>query len=459
MNAGRPTDGPAPAAPFRPSGLRPTLFFSLYGAILALPVGFAILQGYPSGNIFRALSTGLVMVGYAMLLLQFLLSGRFEHLSGRTGIDRTMRFHQVAAWAILGLIVAHPFLYAVARLSPDPRDALDLLVRMFTAPRLQSGVMAWVILILLVAVAALRDRLPFRYETWRLGHGLMSIALAGLGTHHTLSVGHYSAERWLALFWAAATVLALLAMLNIYVLKPIAQRRQPYSVVSNRNVAHRMWEVTIAPAHGPALSFAAGQFAWANFGHSPFSLTEHPFSISSAPADRPRISFIIKESGDFTNRIGRIAAGTRAYLDGPHGNFTLAGRSAKSTVFIAGGVGFAPILSMLRQMKAERDPRPVRLIYGNRIETQILYRDETFALKEGLDFAVEYILSEPPPGWQGRVGELTPELLATCLDAIGGEDGLYFVCGPPPMMTNVERTLIRRGVPRRRIVTERFKYD
>jgi NAD(P)H-flavin reductase len=55
-------------------------------------------------------------------------------------------------------------------------------------------------------------------------------------------------------------------------------------------------------------------------------------------------------------------------------------------VFIAGGVGFAPIISILRQFKAGRYPHPLRLIYGNRVETQILYREEIEALKDVLDF-------------------------------------------------------------------------
>jgi predicted ferric reductase len=167
----------------------------------------------------------------------------------------------------------------------------------------------------------------------------MALAIAVLGTHHTLSVGTYSAGRWLAAFWIAATGLALLAMLHVYVIKPLQLRRAPYRVVSNRKVADRMWDLAVVPEQGDAMRFAAGQFVWLNLGHSAFSLTEHPFSVSSAPVDRPRISFTIKESGDFTSRIGSVAIGTRAYLDGPYGNFTLAGREACSVVFIAGGVG------------------------------------------------------------------------------------------------------------------------
>lgn len=442
-----------------PIGLSPAALFAGYGALCLLPVVLAALQGHPARNVFRELSSGLVMVGYVMALLQFLLSGRFEWLSGRVGIDRTMRFHQVASWVILVLIVVHPLLYVAPRLIPDPTQALAALTRMFSSPSLRSGVIAWFLMVLLVPLAVLRDRLPLRYELWRLSHGVFAIAFAVFGTHHTLQVGTFSADRWLAAFWIAATFVAIFAMLNIYMLKPLMQLSAPYRVVANRKVADRMWEITIEPERSEAIRFVPGQFVWLNLGHSPFSLTEHPFSISSAPSERPRIRFTIKESGDFTSRIGEIAPGTHAYLDGPHGNFTLAGKQTKGIVFIAGGVGFAPIMSILRQLKAERYPHPLRLIYGNRVETQILYKDEIEALKGALDFKVHYVLSEPPAEWSGLVGELTPEVLDKCLADIHGDDWLFFLCGPPPMMKSVERTLKVRGVPRRRIVSERFKYD
>jgi predicted ferric reductase len=442
-----------------PQGLPPAVLFACYGLLCALPLVLAALQGHPTRNVFRELSSGLVMVGYVMTLLQFLSSGRFEWLSGQIGIDRTMRFHQVASWLIFGLIIAHPLLYVMPRLPSSLMESLSALSRMFSSPSLLSGVIAWLLMILLVPMAMFRDRLPFRYEIWRVSHGLIAIAIALFGTHHTLRVGTYSADRWLAAFWVAATIIAFLALLHIYLLKPLLQRRAPYRVVTNRKVADRMWEVAVEPERGDALRFAAGQFVWLNLGHSPFSLTEHPFSISSAPVDRPRISFTIKESGDFTCRISSIAPGTRAYLDGPHGNFTLAGRESQGVVFIAGGVGFAPIMSILRQLKAERYPHPVRLIYGNRAETQILYREEIESLKQALDLKVHYVLSEPPPGWTGLIGELTPDILEQCLPDPGAGDWLYLLCGPLPMMDSVEQALMDRGIPRARIVSERFKYD
>jgi predicted ferric reductase len=442
----------------RLTGLHPLALIACYVVLALAPLALSALQSRAAGNVWRELSSGLVMVGFAMLLAQFLLSGRFRQVSGQVGIDLTMRFHQLAALTVLAFIVAHPFLLAVPRLEDGPGAALATLQRMFSSGGLRSGVIAWWLLILLVPLAIWRDRLPGPYELWRLSHGLGAAVVAGLRAHHTLRVGTYSEDTWLAAFWLLLTGVALASLGHVYVLKPLLQRRSPWRVTGNRNVADAMWEVTIEPDDGRGLDFAAGQFVWLNLGHSPFSLTEHPFSISSAPAAGPRLAFTIKQSGDFTNHIGKIPAGTTAYLDGPHGTFTLQGREAKRIVLIAGGVGFAPMIGILRQLAHEQHPHPVHLIYGNRVETQILYRDEIEALASRLDLHVDLVLSEPPANWTGRVGELSPEVLRACLPS-APPDALYLVCGPVAMMDSVEASLIGMGVPPGRIVSERFKYD
>lgn len=451
-----------PAAADRPAraagGAPPALLAAGYMLVCIAPLVLAGAQGRPWRNLLHELSTGLVMVGFVMALVQFILSGRFHRVTGRAGIDRTMRFHQLVGRIVLVALFVHPLLYAAPGLLPDPSRAARILHVMFTAPRLWSGVAAWALTIPLVAMAIWRDRLPMRYEVWRLSHGLLAVAVAALGTHHALRVGLYSADPWLGGFWVLATMAALASLLYVDGIRPLMQLARPYRVVANRPAARGMWELVIEPQRGDAIDFAPGQFVWLNLGHSPFSLTEHPFSISSPPSARPRLAFTIKESGDFTNRIGEVALGTRAYLDGPHGGFTLAGRPAGGLVFIAGGVGIAPVMSLLRDLADRSDASPVRLVYGNRLAAQILYRDELAALERRLDFSVRHVLSEPPEGWSGLAGEISPDLIGRCLDEFGAGDWLYFVCGPPAMMDAVEGALAARGVARRRIVSERFRY-
>src|SRR5690606_34490237 len=142
--------------------------------------------------------------------------------------------------------------------------------------------------------------------------------------------------------------------------------------------------------------------------------------------------------------------GTMAWLDGPHGAFTLAGRGATRLVLAGGGVGFAPVIAILRALHAERWPHPVDVVYGNRVATQILYRDELEAIAGGLDLRLHLVLSDPPPGWTGATGVLARDVVEACLRARDGRvhrEALYFVCGPAPMMDAVATALSALGVP------------
>lgn len=167
----------------------------------------------------------------------------------------------------------------------------------------------------------------------------------------------------------------------------------------------------------------------------------------------------MKEAGDFTRALPRLAPGTRVYLDGPHGNFTLRGRGGKGIVLVAGGVGIAPMLSILRSLAAARDPRPVILVYGNRHAGQIVAGPELEALRGVLDLDVRHVLSEPPSGHTGPVGQLDRATLERLLPREAHGEWLYFVCGPTPMIGAVEEALTERGVPLTQIVSERFRYD
>jgi predicted ferric reductase len=427
----------------------------LYVVIALAPLGLSAALGLPRRPFRDELASALAMVGFAMLLLEFVLSGRFRIISGRIGIDLTMRFHQLIAWSLLVFLLAHPFIYQTSWIAPRSGwGGLGL-----TGASVLSGALALVLLLGLVVIAIFRDQASSDYEGWRIVHGLGAVVVAILGAHHTLDAGRYSEHPVLAAYWLGMLGIALFSFGYVHVITPLRQLRRPYRVTSIKPVALKTWEVTVEPVNVPAFEFDAGQFVWLTLDRSPFAITEHPFSMSSCPADRPRTAFTIKEAGDFTNRIGRLSVGARAYLDGPHGNFTLAGREGTGLAFVAGGVGFAPVISILRQLRAERDLRPMILLYGNRLHEQILYENELDTMQKDLRLTVHHVLSEPPPGWPGDVGQLDEPILRRRLDVPDRDRWLYFVCGPTPMIDSVEHALGKLGVPLRQIVSEKFKYD
>jgi len=435
------------------------ILFLAYLLVAALPLALARSLDWPARAWHQELAGALGAVGFALLLMEFVLSGRFRGISRRIGIDRTMRFHQGAARVLTVLLLLHPFLYLGPFGPPRPWDPTRAETIALSGPGLWSGIAAWLLLGLLVVTAVRRDQLPLRYEAWRLSHGLGSALIAGLGAHHAIALGRYGGEPRLAGFWLTLLLLALATLAWVYLVKPLLQRRRAYRVTAVRPVALRSWEVEIEPLGQSGAAFEAGQFAWVKLDCGPWSLREHPFSYASAPAELPRLRFLIKEAGDFTNSIGRLRPAARAFVDGPYGNLTLAGREASRLVFVAGGVGIAPALSLLRQLHREGDRRPLHLLYGNRVREQICFAEELEAMRRTLDLRVDHVLAEPPAGWAGATGRLDRETLRALLDLPGRAEALYLLCGPPPMIAAAGAALEALGVPRGRVIAERFRYD
>ncbi|MEM9472624.1 MAG: ferredoxin reductase family protein [Pseudomonadota bacterium] len=434
------------------------ILVAAYLAITLAPLVLSVLQGRAIRPFWDEVSSGLAMAAFAILLVEFVLSGRFKVISARIGMDVTMRVHQLLARTALVFILIHPFLYQTPLLNFDlPWDVSRQLTLGLTFGSLASGLIAWIALPALVLTSIFRDQLPYRYETWRLMHGIGAVLIALAGMHHTLHAGRYSSDPVLAGFWMVLLAAALGSLAYSYLIMPLKELSRPFQVASVRKLARRTWELTIKPKSDVGLTFEAGQFVWLNLGNSPFSLHENPFSISSAPGDD--IQFVIKEAGDFTGRIGQVAPGTTAYLDGPHGNLTLKGRSGKGIALIAGGVGVVPLLSIARQLQADRDDRAMVLLYGNRLADQIVYEDELRQLSGQNNREVKFALSEPGPGWSGLTGIIDRTMIDEVFCFDDAAQWIYLVCGPPAMLDVVEHALIARGVPASQIVSERFYYD
>ena len=115
-------------------------------------------------------------------------------------------------------------------------------------------------------------------------------------------------------------------------------------------------------------------------------------------------------------------------------------------------------MSILRQLHASRDQRPICLVYGANRQGESVFTEELKAMQEDIDLSEYLVLSEPPPDWQGLRGILDKGTLEMCLTGSGRESWLYFVWGQDEMLKSVTRTLRDRGVQRHRIVTERFTF-
>jgi predicted ferric reductase len=135
----------------------------------------------------------------------------------------------------------------------------------------------------------------------------------------------------------------------------------------------RATELVLAPV-GQPMSFRPGQFAFIEF-HSPDLSETHPFSIASSPSS-PELRFAVRTAGDWTRRVSTgtgIEEGLAVTVRGPYGRFTPGSGSAEQ-VWIAGGIGVTPFLSVLRG--APGDLPRATLLYAVRSGKEALFLDE-----------------------------------------------------------------------------------
>jgi len=439
------------------SGLPQPLLVALFLLLALSPLAAALASGLDAAGAFNELATALGFTSAALILLQFLSSGRYEALSGRVGLDRTMGFHRIAAYALLCFALLHPLGYVAATALADPDAAWSRLTHMLTSSRLRTGVLALAGLALLVGLGALREKLKWRYESWRASHGLMASAVAVLVLHHAATVGAYSGEQAVQLIWAAGATMAFAALAHVYFVRPWRMWARGWTVESVEPAGARTWQITLQSPHGHEFFFRAGQFVWLTIApHSP-PFHDHPFSIASAPAELPRLRLIVREAGDCTNAFGQLAAGLRAAVDGPHGSFVLQPGGTR-IVMIAGGVGIAPLLGMLEEAASETDTRAFHLVYAARTPEDLTGLERLRDLRSKLELTFDLIVDHD--GGANATFSEGPLQAAHIAVALGStpQDVAAYVCGPPPMMEQVTDTLLDQGVSAKAIHYERFDY-
>ena len=227
-------------------------------------------------------------------------------------------------------------------------------------------------------------------------------------------------------------------------------------VVANDPVTHDMRHLVLRLIEPTELKFFPGQYVDIVV---PGTDATRSFSMANTTSrETGLLEFVIKiyPDGLFSHFLDtRLEIGDRLDLTGPFGVFTLR-EGEDDLVFLGGGAGMAPILSLLRSMAERGIRRRATYYYGARRRRDLCFEDELRGLEQRLP-AFRYVpaLSEPTAedGWDGEVGLITDVVKRHETD-LKGTDG--YVCGPPPMVEAAIATLTQLGVPEDRIYYDKF---
>src|SRR6202043_684185 len=141
----------------------------------------------------------------------------------------------------------------------------------------------------------------------------------------------------------------------------------------------------------------------------------HTFSIASSPSDKDLIVTTRMRNTAFKQAISSLPIGSRARIEGPMGSFSLHKNTARPAVFLAGGIGIAPFLSMISCATAEKLRHPIVLFYANRYVEDAAFIDELWELEHANPrFLFVPILTRTDKnyrGWKGETGHFSSEML------------------------------------------------
>ncbi|HYG69021.1 MAG TPA: ferric reductase-like transmembrane domain-containing protein [Anaeromyxobacteraceae bacterium] len=447
---------PAPAAPRR---ARPTLqeltraglWLGVYVGVAFWPLLFLLAAPAPYGGLSAELGSMLGYLAISTMAMQFILTARFQWMTPPFGADLVYAFHRYVTIVSVAFAIAHPLLVFGGDFASVAASAVPW------APPWAVGAGAaslWA-LVAIAVTSFWRKRLRLPYETWRRLHGALAVAAVLLGLWHAATSGRLMERPVVRWGWLVWTVLWVGLIVRVRVVKPLSLVRRPWVIREVVPQRGDLLRILVEPDGHEGFRFRSGQFAWLTVGSSPFVGAEHPFSIASSSQAAPRLEFVVKALGDFTRWLQDVKPGTRAWVDGPYGTMSIdTFPDADGYLFVAGGSGIAPCLSMLRTLADRRDGRRHVLVYGTYSWAYTPLTEEIAELASRLELEVVHVLQAPDPGWRGEVGLITQELLGRHLPAV--TKTVAFVCGPPAMMDAVERSLVRLGIHYGDLHSERF---
>jgi len=192
-------------------------------------------------------------------------------------------------------------------------------------------------------------------------------------------------------------------------------------------------------AVGKGFTYNPGQFVELSI----FGEGESPFCISNSPT-RDTIECSVKKMGKVTEALHEMDIGDEVGIRGPYGNgFPLDELKDKNLLFVAGGIGLAPLRSLINYcLDNRKDYRTITIVNGARTSKDLVYKDEYKVWEKAKDTHLHLTVDCQEDNWTCMVGvvpKILEEIKPTCKDSV------VIVCGPPIMIKFTTPVLIRLG--------------
>lgn len=381
------------------------------------------------------------ILGMTLFATSLILSARFHFLENIFyGLNKVYERHGQIGQIAFIMMLFHPLLllYKYTDLSFD--RAISFLTPSPYTLANNFGIIAVYLMIVLIFLT-----LYFRpkYHIWKWTHKFMGLAFFLAGLHVFLIPSDTSSFLPLRVYMLFISAVAIYSYIYHTVLGIYTTKKYKYAVCEVKDLGENITEVILA-TKGEKIPFKSGQYAFISFDSGETGRESHPFSLSSKEGE-DNISFTIKNLGDFTSRVKNLKLGTIANIEGPFGKFSYNTANSKKQIWIAGGIGVTPFLSMAKSIQKENG-YDVDLYYCVRNPKEAVYLEELLALK---DEKVNII-----PHFSDTMGFINADIIKEKSGSIDNKS--IFICSPVFMIKMLKKQFSLKGVPGSSIYSEEF---
>lgn len=444
--------------------MKKLLWFSaaLFSPVPALLLYFGLDFTHLNDPFSLSMFIGLISYTYFMVVL--IISGRIKALDRMYGHDRVMKFHSYLAVTAVVLAVAHRQI----KIRVFPFTNMQIMFGMVAL----TGFMVITFLTVFLMVPNMLHRiraldrlritvntnLRLDYSILKVIHNFFVVAVLALSVHVLLASS--TLENWYRMIYIGGlAAFACWTWIHHKLVRPFMNGRKGFFVESVTAVSDNITEIQIKASGTAKLpAYKAGQFAFFSFKGKNLGNEEHPFTISSSPGD-DTITFSAKDLGDYSAKLRTVLPGTPVRMDGPYGVFNLPPHSRKPLLFVAGGIGITPFLSILKDIKGKGFPNAINLFWGVRTKADLVYDGQLNDLQNEIDgFSYTPVISQEtvqPSDGRMKSGHINDHLI---VESLGRDlsDYLVYLCGPVPMMRKLVKVLRKLKVRKSNIHFEQF---
>jgi predicted ferric reductase len=357
------------------------------------------------------------------------------------GINKLYDYHRLIGALAFSMILFHPLFLVVKYLRFSLRDAAVFLVS-FGPLNVLFGRIALYLMILLMVFTFY---IAFKYQNWKLTHKFMVLVFVFALLHLLYIQSDVSRNNLLRYYIIFFAIFGLLSGFWRAFLSRFINKNYSYRVKSVKRVGEQVLAIDMVPLK-ESIKFNPGQFIFLSFKSKKISPEVHPFSISSAPGS-DGIQVSVKSLGDYTADLKNIAPGDLASIEGPFGKFCYNYIPNNRQIWMAGGIGITPFLSMARSIKD--NSCKIDLYYCIKNKGEAVFAEELSAISSKYSGFRLFVWCSDERGFisAGAVSKYSNNL--------SGKD--IFICGPPVFMKSLKDQFAKSGVESKKIHWELFE--